>query len=130
MEVLQTSALPLGYAAGACRAGDRVRTGDPNLGKVVLYQLSYSRVLTSISGGLGTDKRCASRYVHARSRSSRSNAERVDGIPERVREQSRDGRVAPVPLGSARLVDLLGRKAVIERRASQPVHDVRRVGAE
>jgi hypothetical protein len=44
MEVLQTSALPLGYAAGAYRAGDRVRTGDPNLGKVVLYQLSYTRI--------------------------------------------------------------------------------------
>ena len=26
------------------RAGNRTRTGDPNLGKVVLYQLSYSRV--------------------------------------------------------------------------------------
>ncbi len=56
MEVLQTSALPLGYGAktkGAkdgfsptrpSRAGNRTRTGDPNLGKVVLYQLSYSRL--------------------------------------------------------------------------------------
>jgi hypothetical protein len=25
------------------RAGDGIRTRDPNLGKVVLYQLSYSR---------------------------------------------------------------------------------------
>ena len=24
-------------------AGNRIRTGDPDLGKVVLYQLSYSR---------------------------------------------------------------------------------------
>ena len=24
-------------------AGNQIRTGDPNLGKVVLYQLSYSR---------------------------------------------------------------------------------------
>jgi hypothetical protein len=47
MEVLQTSALPLGYAAGAYRAGDRVRTGDPNLGKVVLYQLSYTRIVAT-----------------------------------------------------------------------------------
>ena len=47
MEVLQTSALPLGYAASACRAGDRVRTGDPNLGKVVLYQLSYTRMMAT-----------------------------------------------------------------------------------
>ena len=29
------------------RAGNRTRTGDPNLGKVVLYQLSYSRVVGS-----------------------------------------------------------------------------------
>jgi hypothetical protein len=50
MEVLQTSALPLGYAArvsqredSCTEAGDRARTGDPNLGKVVLYQLSYTR---------------------------------------------------------------------------------------
>jgi hypothetical protein len=54
---LQSSALPLGhgarYATGAVsvccrplipRAGNRTRTGDPNLGKVVLYQLSYSRI--------------------------------------------------------------------------------------
>src|SRR5690606_27118976 len=26
------------------RAGDRARTGDPQLGKLMLYQLSYSRV--------------------------------------------------------------------------------------
>ncbi len=50
MEVLQTSALPLGYAAHACRAGDRARTGDPNLGKVVLYQLSYTRIISSRKG--------------------------------------------------------------------------------
>src|SRR5262245_46341337 len=68
MEVLQTSALPLGYAADArtageclqnrgapaeqgttCRAGDRARTGDPNLGKVVLYQLSYTRMMTTMA---------------------------------------------------------------------------------
>ena len=41
MEVLQTSALPLGY--GTVKAGNRVRTGDLNLGKVALYQLSYAR---------------------------------------------------------------------------------------
>jgi hypothetical protein len=69
MEVLQTSALPLGYGTGkrelgtarpaslatkrgdhfvvtTCfqtRAGNRARTGDLNLGKVALYQLSYAR---------------------------------------------------------------------------------------
>ena len=32
-------------AAGRVRAGNGTRTRDPNLGKVVLYQLSYSREL-------------------------------------------------------------------------------------
>ncbi len=32
------------------RAGNRTRTGDPNLGKVVLYQLSYSRNVESKLG--------------------------------------------------------------------------------
>ena len=31
------------YAVGPLRADDGIRTRDPNLGKVVLYQLSYSR---------------------------------------------------------------------------------------
>ena len=31
-------------------AGDRIRTGDPNLGKVVLYQLSYTRVASRKAG--------------------------------------------------------------------------------
>ena len=40
-------------AAGAApfatpRAGNGTRTRDPNLGKVVLYQLSYSRVVLRI----------------------------------------------------------------------------------
>ena len=57
IEDLQSSALPLGYGAntkgassrdaapqqGSHRAGNRTRTGDPHLGKVMLYQLSYSR---------------------------------------------------------------------------------------
>jgi hypothetical protein len=33
------------------RAGNGTRTRDPNLGKVVLYQLSYSRVTLVGSGG-------------------------------------------------------------------------------
>ncbi len=53
---MQASALPLGYGAKKeglhvlsdgltplLKAGNRTRTGDPHLGKVVLYQLSYSR---------------------------------------------------------------------------------------
>ena len=31
-------------------ADDRIRTGDPNLGKVVLYQLSHVRALCQSSG--------------------------------------------------------------------------------
>jgi hypothetical protein len=33
-----------GKRRGDFGAGDRIRTGDINLGKVALYQLSYSRV--------------------------------------------------------------------------------------
>ena len=31
-------------------AGNRIRTGDPDLGKVVLYQLSYSRYIPLVEG--------------------------------------------------------------------------------
>ncbi len=37
MKVLQTSALPLGYAAIEYGAGDEIRTRDPRLGKAMLY---------------------------------------------------------------------------------------------
>ena len=37
IKVLQTSALPLGYAANIFGAKDGIRTRDPNLGKVVFY---------------------------------------------------------------------------------------------
>ena len=48
VEDLQSSALPLGHGAvprslAGARAGNRARTGDLNLGKVALYQLSYAR---------------------------------------------------------------------------------------
>ena len=36
---------PLGYVALKRRAGNGTRTRDINLGKVALYQLSYSRFL-------------------------------------------------------------------------------------
>ena len=35
------------------RAGNGTRTRDPNLGKVVLYQLSYSRVRRKCNGSVG-----------------------------------------------------------------------------
>ena len=37
IKVLQTRALPLGYAAKISGAEDGVRTRDPHLGKVVFY---------------------------------------------------------------------------------------------
>ena len=45
IKVLQTSALPLGYGASTkkLKAGNETRTRDSHLGKVALYQLSYSR---------------------------------------------------------------------------------------
>jgi hypothetical protein len=78
IKALQASALPLGYIAVRCvdvgrisknesrircvspsgpghrrviyGADDRIRTGDPNLGKVVLYQLSHVRTRQSARG--------------------------------------------------------------------------------
>jgi hypothetical protein len=37
IKVLQTSALPLGYAAKFVGAEDGIRTRDPHLGKVMFY---------------------------------------------------------------------------------------------
>ena len=44
VEILQTSALPLGYVAGQriYGAADEARTRYLHLGKVALYQMSYS----------------------------------------------------------------------------------------
>ena len=41
-------------ALGKAGARDRVRTGDPQLGKLMLYQLSYSRVANESSARRGT----------------------------------------------------------------------------
>ncbi len=40
------------HLASSARAGNGTRTRDPNLGKVVLYQLSYSRSTRSLVGRL------------------------------------------------------------------------------
>ena len=48
MKVLQTLALPLGYSAVG--AGNGTRTRDNCLGKAVLYQLSYSRIMVGVIG--------------------------------------------------------------------------------
>ena len=57
--VLQTAALPLGYCA-IKKAGEGSRTLDLQLGKLSLYQLSYSRVFLkpsrALSISIGTAK--------------------------------------------------------------------------
>ena len=62
IEVLQTSALPLGHAAPLDRqdestrkygAGNGIRTRDLNVGNVALYQLSYSRPNAGHGIGVG-----------------------------------------------------------------------------
>ena len=49
IEVLQTSALPLGYGAEKNGAGYEARTRYLHLGKVALYQMSYSRLSLKIA---------------------------------------------------------------------------------
>ena len=100
IKALQASALPLGYIAVPVRrerrlsktkagsvgpepigpghrrviygADDRIRTGDPNLGKVVLYQLSHVRIRRSARGRI------------ANAPAGRKDASRPNGRP-RVR---------------------------------------------
>ena len=58
VKVLQTSALPLGY--GAVGASDEARTRYLHLGKVALYQMSYTRIcsfsLRKRSGASGRNR--------------------------------------------------------------------------
>ena len=44
---LQSVASPLGHSTVLLRADDGIRTRDPHLGKVMLYQLSHVRMLAS-----------------------------------------------------------------------------------
>ncbi len=59
------------------RAGNGTRTRDPNLGKVVLYKLIYSRV------GRNIELHAAEVYC-----TLHGDAEYVNGMPHRVREQT------------------------------------------
>jgi hypothetical protein len=93
------------------RAGNGTRTRDPNLGKVVLYQLSYSRV----------------REIYP---SSRPPAKRVDRIPHRPREQSRQRCVAAIRRGTSVGVHELRCDAVVERRPAQPLQHIRGIRAD
>ena len=58
VELLQSSALPLGYgtewskAAPKNGASDEARTRYLHLGKVALYQMSYGRILETLLGFL------------------------------------------------------------------------------
>jgi hypothetical protein len=38
-----------GIPGPSVRAADRIRTGDPELGKLVLYQLSYHRLRNALN---------------------------------------------------------------------------------
>ena len=62
----QGSALPLSYT-GVVGAEDEVRTRDPQLGRLMLYRLSYFRIRlnTKIVGRAGFEptKACASRFT-------------------------------------------------------------------
>ena len=62
---LQAAASPLGHSTVQgliLRADDETRTRDPNLGKVVLYQLSYSRIFYLISSRLLLVEMCGAFY--------------------------------------------------------------------
>ena len=65
---LQSVASPLGHSTVSLRADDGIRTRDPHLGKVMLYQLSHVRVpplagcLDDITGCLA---RCTNRARRA-----------------------------------------------------------------
>ena len=48
---LQSHALPLGYGT-RCGAADEARTRYLHLGKVALYQMSYSRIFMVPPGGI------------------------------------------------------------------------------
>ena len=58
IKVLQTSALPLGYGTVKNGAVDEARTRDLNLGKVALYQMSYTRIPAPVFKDLCNGKWC------------------------------------------------------------------------
>ena len=92
------------------RAGNGTRTRDPNLGKVVLYQLSYSRNASPTERNLAAVR-------------SASQAKCVRCVPECMREQSRERRVAAVAGRATICVDKLCGNAVVQRSAAEPRQD-------
>ena len=51
----QGSALPLSYNSNQIRAEDGTQTRDPQLGRLMLYQLSYFRNLKAVFNLVGKD---------------------------------------------------------------------------
>ena len=49
---IKSPAVPKNRGAYGSRAEDGTRTRDPNLGKVMLYQLSYFRIFIVLEAGL------------------------------------------------------------------------------
>src|SRR5687768_1105835 len=68
------------------QAGNGTRTRDPNLGKVVLYQLSYSRTTRKLAVPITCDKHAI----------SRTQPQRVYGIPDGPCQQAGERCVATI----------------------------------
>ncbi len=96
------------------RAGNGTRTRDPNLGKVVLYQLSYSRLKSEYKQrgafgemGLANFARLRRWQIRGCTRTTARDVdrasvsgletERVHGEPDGGGEQAGERGVAPVP---------------------------------
>ena len=80
------------------RAGNGTRTRDPNLGKVVLYQLSYSRASRNISNSTAPTGalRLALRSLRTTSPYGRSPSA-FDRVPRRPREHPDNDASPPFP---------------------------------
>jgi hypothetical protein len=84
------------HPRGADGAGDRVRTGDIQLGKLMLYQLSYGRIREC-----GEHGRRASRRCQADPLSSAAIADRLDTSGEHAYRALRNRERARSSVGRA-----------------------------
>ena len=82
IEVLQTSALPLGYGTVKNGADDEARTRYLHLGKVALYQMSYIRINGAFGRNRTNDTRIFSPLLY---QLSYKGTYRKGGDPERAR---------------------------------------------
>ena len=92
------------------KAGNGTRTRDPNLGKVVLYQLSYSRNASPTERNLAAVR-------------SASQAKCVRCVPECVGKQSGKRRITAVAGCATIRVHKLRGNAVVQRSAAEPRQD-------